>query len=262
VADRWSADQPDRVAGLTDWAAWSDRLTSPAGWFGWPDRVASRTECPKNLSPKISPRIRGAVSICPVLDCRHAENPHCGQHEEIDMRHETRSIDRQHDLVTGARVDLEVEVELPPERMWDLVTDVSRIGEWSPECVYGAWLGPRCGPPEVGSRFEARNQVSPEISFEVLCVVTEAERPRVFAWVVLDDEGTVEHAGSLWRYELRPGGSPGRTLVRHSFEHGTGITGLRVGVEKDPEHADEILRGRLDELRSNMSVTIAAMARS
>ena len=166
------------------------------------------------------------------------------------------------DPVTGARVDYEVEVGLSPERMWDLVTDVSRIGEWSPECVYGAWLGSEPGPPRAGSRFAARNQYTPTLSIAVECVVTEAERPGVFAWVVLDDEGTVEHAGSLWRYELRPGSAPDRTLVRHSFEHGLGITGLRVAVERDPARTAEVLRGRLDQLRRNMSATIAAMARS
>lgn len=166
------------------------------------------------------------------------------------------------DLVTGARVDYEVEVALSPERMWDLVTDVSRIGEWSPETVYSAWLGAESGWRRAGGRFVARNQYTPELSAEVVCVVTESERPRVFAWAVADDDGTVEHAGSLWRYEFRPGGSPDRTLVRQTFEHGPGDTGLRVAVERDPERVEVILRDRLDRLRGNMAATIAAMTRS
>ncbi|HEY3868340.1 MAG TPA: SRPBCC family protein [Actinocrinis sp.] len=179
-----------------------------------------------------------------------------------DTVEDAKSPDGGTDLVTGARVEYEAEVGLPPERMWALATDVSRIGEWSPECVQGAWLGSGPGLPRVGSRFEARNQYTPTVSIEVLCEVTEAAQPGVFAWAVLDDERTVEHAGSLWRYEFRPGSAPDRTLVRHSFEHGLGITGLRVAVDQDPAHAAEILRGRLDQLRGNMSATIAAMARS
>lgn len=169
---------------------------------------------------------------------------------------------RATDLVTGARVDYEVEVALPPGRMWDLVTDVPRIGQWSPECVSGAWLDSEPGRPRVGDRFKGHNEPTPTISFDVLCEVTEAEQPGVFAWAVLDDERTVEHAGSLWRYEFRPGGSPDRTLVRHSFEHGPGATGLRAAVDRDPAHAAEIVRGRLDQLRRNMIATLAAMARS
>lgn len=43
--------------------------------------------------------------------------------------------------VTGARVDLETTVDMPPERLWELITAVHRIGEWSPECEEGSWLG-------------------------------------------------------------------------------------------------------------------------
>ena len=85
------------------------------------------------------------------------------------------------------------------------------------------------------------------------CVVTEAQRPSVFAWTVLDDAGQV---GSAWHYELREGGEPGSVLVHHSFTHGPGATGARAGAEADPD----ALSRRLVTLCQNMITTIAAMA--
>jgi len=56
---------------------------------------------------------------------------------------------------TGAQVDVELIVDKEPTAMWDLITDVARIGEWSPECKGGAWLDG--GTPRVGARFEGEN---------------------------------------------------------------------------------------------------------
>jgi hypothetical protein len=38
------------------------------------------------------------------------------------------------------------------ERVWDLVSDVTRVGEFSPETFEAEWLGGASGP-EVGARF-------------------------------------------------------------------------------------------------------------
>ena len=160
----------------------------------------------------------------------------------------------------GARVDVEMLVDKGPGQMWDLITDVARIGEWSPECVAAAWLdGSR---PQRGGRFEGRNVYGGGFTATVTCVVTEAERPTVFEWVVLDPSDLPEQPGSIWRYELTPGDSPGQTRVLHSFVHGPGVTGLSEGMRSDPGRAQEILQGRLATLRKHMTVTIEGMARS
>lgn len=167
----------------------------------------------------------------------------------------------QEDVVTGARVDVERAVGLPAARIWDLITDVSRIGEWSPECVYGAWLTDERTPPQVGARFEGRNRFRSGFTSSVECVVTESDWPTTFGWVVLDGDRVVARPGSMWRYELLPGNSAGQTLVRHSFVHGPGFTGLRAIVEEGPAQGAAHLSGRLADLRQNMTVTLEAMTR-
>jgi uncharacterized protein YndB with AHSA1/START domain len=155
------------------------------------------------------------------------------------------------DVVTGAQVAIVLTVQIPRERMWDLITAVDRIGEWSPEAIGGSWDDGAQGP-FPGTRFIARNRFANGFLSTVTCVVIQAERPSTFTWTVLDDSGLV---GSTWRYELREGGEPGSTQVYHSFTHGPGITGVRAGAEADPQ----ALNSRLVTLCQNMTITIGAM---
>jgi hypothetical protein len=158
---------------------------------------------------------------------------------------------------TGARVEVEVTVDKDPAVVWALVTDIARIGEWSPECIGASWLDG--GTPRPGARFEGRNR-SGGFEWSTTCVVTEAERSASFEWVVLDPTCDPQHPGATWRYQLDPG-LPGQTIVRHSFVHGPGDTGVTMAMHSDPDQAAAVLQGRLDELREHMTATIEGMAR-
>jgi uncharacterized protein YndB with AHSA1/START domain len=159
--------------------------------------------------------------------------------------------------VTGLTAAAEQVVAARPERVWDLVADISRIGAWSPECIRAAWLG-KPGRPQPGARFSGRNRLPGGFEYEVTCVVTEADRPRAFAWVVLDDRGDPARPSSSWRYRIDP--LPGgRSRVRQHFTHGPGASYLRVAAAKAPDRAAEILAGRRDRLRANMTATLRAM---
>ena len=162
--------------------------------------------------------------------------------------------------VTGATVDVELHVDKDPDDMWDLVTDVDRIGEWSPECSGAEWLDG--GAPRPGARFRGRNEFAGGFKSTVTCVVTDAIRPTVFEWVVLDPSEDPERPGSIWRYELVPGTSGARTKVRHTFVHGPGDTGLKRGMQQSPADAEAILTERLETLRKHMTITIERMAAS
>ena len=90
--------------------------------------------------------------------------------------------------VTGVTAIAEEVVAARPELVWDLVADVTRVGGWSPECIRVAWLA-EPGGPRPGARFTGHNRFPDGFEYEVTCMVTETDRPRVFAWVVLDDSG-------------------------------------------------------------------------
>ena len=47
-----------------------------------------------------------------------------------------------------ATVEAEIFIEAPPELVWELVTDIVLMGEWSPEYDGGEWLdGGSMGQP-------------------------------------------------------------------------------------------------------------------
>ena len=138
-------------------------------------------------------------------------------------------------------------VGLPIREVWAGITAIDRYGEWSPECIYGAWL-------EKDVRFEARNRFANGFETYVTCTVTAFEEPGRFGWDVYGDESVpLAH----WEYELEDRGT--ETLVRQSFTHGPGDSGMRMGVVQHPDRAPELIQGRLDQLATNMRSTLAAM---
>jgi uncharacterized protein YndB with AHSA1/START domain len=81
---------------------------------------------------------------------------------------------KPHDSVT-------IDIDAPPERVYDLVADIGRMGEWSPECVRCSWTKGASGP-EVGARFKARNKGGRGPAWFNTPTVTVAERGREFAF--------------------------------------------------------------------------------
>lgn len=99
-----------------------------------------------------------------------------------------------------------------PRAIWDLVSDVTRIGSYSPETFEAEWTDGATGPA-VGARFRGhvkRNGRGPV--YWTTCEVTESEPGRVFAFHVLTGGKPL----NTWRYEIEPG--EGTTSVTESFE--------------------------------------------
>jgi uncharacterized protein YndB with AHSA1/START domain len=104
-----------------------------------------------------------------------------------------------------------VHIEASPEQVWDLVSDVTKIGRYSPETFEAEWLDGATGPA-VGARFRGhvkRNGKGP--TYWAACTVTACEPGRVFEFGV----GAPGKALNTWRYELRPAGDG--TDVTESF---------------------------------------------
>ena len=58
---------------------------------------------------------------------------------------------------------MSVHIDAPAERVWELVSDVTRIGEFSPETFEAEWLD-GADRPRAGARFRGhvrRNGVGP-----------------------------------------------------------------------------------------------------
>ena len=53
--------------------------------------------------------------------------------------------------------EVSVEVDASPAQVWNLLTDITRAGEWSHETQGGEWLDDATGPAP-GARFQGRNE--------------------------------------------------------------------------------------------------------
>ncbi len=105
-----------------------------------------------------------------------------------------------------------VHVQAPPEPIWDLVSDVTQIGRYSPETFEAEWLDGATGPA-VGARFRGhvkRNGRGPTYWTE--CTITTCEPNRELAFGV----GPPGRALNTWRYRLEP--AVDGTDVTESFE--------------------------------------------
>lgn len=100
--------------------------------------------------------------------------------------------------------EVSLHIEAPREAVWDLVSDVTRIGEFSPETFEARWTRGSTGP-EVGANFKGhvkRNGVGPV--YWTPCTVTRCEPGKVFEFAV---GPSVEKALNTWGYRLEDDGS-------------------------------------------------------
>lgn len=138
-----------------------------------------------------------------------------------------------------------VHVAAPPDVVYDLVSDVTRTPEFSPEILKCEWIGGASGPA-VGARFRATNKVSRGPSWHNEPVVVVADRGREFAF-----SRTEKLAGTLvWRYLLEP--EAGGTRVTEEYEVTRPITRAGWLVIRLFGCAD-----RRGELRAGMETTLA-----
>lgn len=99
---------------------------------------------------------------------------------------------RRHDSLT-------IHITAPPDQVYGLVSDISRMGEWSPECRHCAWTHGATGPV-VGARFKARNKGRRGPSWFNTPVVTAAQPGREFAF----NRSGPGIGSYTWRFVLEP----------------------------------------------------------
>jgi Polyketide cyclase / dehydrase and lipid transport len=100
-----------------------------------------------------------------------------------------------HDSVT-------VHMQASPDDVWTLVSDVTRIGSYSPETFEAEWLGGATGPA-VGAKFRGhvkRNGRGPTYWSE--CVVTDSVPGTTFGFDVVSGSKALNH----WAYAIESAG--------------------------------------------------------
>lgn len=131
-----------------------------------------------------------------------------------------------------------IDISAPPEAVWDLITDVTRMGEWSPECYRCAWLDGGTGPRE-GARFKGWNRQGP-LRWATTSTVVESRRGEVFSFTTRDSAAT-------WTYRLTPTADGGTHVVETRTDGDKPLIAKVFG---------KVVPGRDDRLRDGMAQTL------
>jgi uncharacterized protein YndB with AHSA1/START domain len=116
-----------------------------------------------------------------------------------------------------------VMIAAPPAAVWLYVSDVTRVGQWSPECLRGTYLDGATTAAE-GVRFRGATKRG-FVRRVTNCTVVRFEPERAIAWEVRPPYGGAPT--SLWTYELTP--VDGGTEVVESFKAFRATILTRVG---------------------------------
>ena len=136
-------------------------------------------------------------------------------------------------------------VACPPETLYEMVSDVTRTGEWSPVCR-ACWWDEGAGPTP-GSWFTGRNE-TPTRVWETRSQVVVADPGREFAFLV---------GGSLVRWGFTTVAVEGGTELTESWEFlpaGQAMFRERFGEEAEMEISD-----RTRAAHRGIPVTLAAI---
>jgi uncharacterized protein YndB with AHSA1/START domain len=115
-------------------------------------------------------------------------------------------------MPTARRGHRSIDIAAPPEFVYDLITDVTRMGEWSPECYRCEWMD-GVTAAAAGVRFRGYNRLG-RLRWQRTAVVDIADRGREFGFTTVNDGAGREE--TRWRYSMEP--SPSGTLLTESFE--------------------------------------------
>ncbi len=144
--------------------------------------------------------------------------------------------------VDGMYHEESIDIDASADDVYALVSDLGRMGEWSPENVGGEWLDGGTG--QVGDRFEGQNKIG-EREWAVVCQVTKADAGSEFQFV------TGDPAAPFVRWSYRLGGS-----------NPTTVTEVWDVEQLPPTLVDlppERLAGRAEQVRSAMQKTLAGI---
>jgi hypothetical protein len=128
-----------------------------------------------------------------------------------------------------------------------MVSDLSRMGEWSPEATGGKWLAGATGPT-IGAKFKGDNRNGKK-RWNTLAVVTAADPGRTFAF----ETKAVGLKIAEWRYTIEPTAEGCRVTETWTDQRGTIATKLGKpvsGVEDRAAHNEAGMAATLDRLKA------------
>ena len=150
-------------------------------------------------------------------------------------------------MPTPAPISASVDVAAPPEAVWAVVSDVTRMPEWSPELRRLYVLG-RTKQPRVGMTLLGVNRRK-FAAWPTTSKVTRFEPGRAVAW-------KTRESGATWTYELEAIDGGTRLTGRRDlpqFSLGTTVMAPLIGgAEGHDRELAEGIRSTLEKIRTTV----------
>lgn len=152
----------------------------------------------------------------------------------------------------GPGTFVEVTVDAPTARVWELVSDIELPVQFSEELLGAEWNPGTDGAtgPGPDATFTGHNKHAAIGEWSTQNFMTEYEVERVFAWSVVDRD----NPGARWRWDLAPAGD--QTNLRFSVSLGPGPSGTTMAIDSMPDKEAKIISRRIDAISTNMSRTV------
>jgi hypothetical protein len=161
---------------------------------------------------------------------------------------------------SSGQVAVSLDIGAGPEVVWGLVSDLARMGEWSPECTGVVWKGSRgfggvprkgSGPPSgpaVGAVFKGKNRIGMR-RWATKGTIVAAEPNRRLAW----DIAALGLPVARWTYTIEPGADGGcRVTETWNDKRGALINfvgPITTGVKDRAAHNEAGMRTTLERLK-------------
>lgn len=107
-------------------------------------------------------------------------------------------------------ISASIDIDAPPAAVWSVVSDLKRMGEWSPQCRRMTIVGG--GPITVGTRTRNLNRRG-LLVWPTRSKVTAFEPEREVAFKVAEN-------GTVWSFELEPTATGTRLTESRRAPHG------------------------------------------
>jgi uncharacterized protein YndB with AHSA1/START domain len=154
-------------------------------------------------------------------------------------------------------VEVSVDVDADPNKVWSVISDPTRVGEWSLEACGAEWISPG-DVPFVGARFVGSNDAGRMKTWRRHCEILSCDAPRELSWRTVP-KGFYRDS-TTWRISLEP--TAEGTRIHQSYDLTAPDWLLRLIWHVMPTHRDRTAEleadlRRLGEVASGRQVSPA-----
>lgn len=151
-------------------------------------------------------------------------------------------------MAEKTRVSSSTRIAASADTIYALVSDLTRMGEWSPEATGGRWMGGATGPAK-GAKFKGTND-SGKKTWSVVSTVTDATAPTRFEFANVLGPKTF----AVWSYEITPVDGGGACEVTETWVDGRGpvtavLGKMLTGVDDRIAHTQSMIETTLARLK-------------